>query len=135
MLSTQFKQLVKKYTTKRQIANSVIAIIGYILSPLSWWNDMFVNVPLAYAFSWIFTVLDQRLFLPAFVLGYWLSNLLGFILLHHGAAGLVEHRKSSMTLRHTIIVTIIYTLIIVVLAWLGWIPSPDELAQEMNKHI
>ena len=112
---------------KRRVFDSVLATVGYILSPLSWWNDMVVNVPIAYAFSYPFSLIDPRLFLPAFVLGYWLSNLLGFILLHRGVRGLVSKQKPVMSLRYSVIVALVYTMAIVLLVWLGWIPAPGEL--------
>ena len=67
---------------KSRYYTGIVAIIGYLLSPLSWWNDVFVNVPLAYLFALPFSLIYEALYLPAFLLGYWLSNLLGFLLLH-----------------------------------------------------
>ena len=32
----------------RKIKGGVVAMIGFLLSPLSWWNDAFVNIPIAY---------------------------------------------------------------------------------------
>ncbi|MGD8593158.1 MAG: hypothetical protein PVF82_10025 [Gammaproteobacteria bacterium] len=113
--------------TKRRVFDSLLATIGYILSPLSWWNDLFVNVPLSYAFSYPFTLIDPRLFLPTFILGYWLSNWLGFVLLHRGVAGLLAKDKSSLGLRGSLVVAIVYTIVIAVLVWLEWIPVPTEL--------
>ena len=113
--------------TKRRVFDSLLATIGYILSPLSWWNDLFVNVPLSYAFSYPFTLIDESLFLPTFILGYWLSNWLGFILLHRGVTGLLAKGKPSMGLRGGIVVAIVYTVVIAVLVWLEWIPVPTEL--------
>jgi hypothetical protein len=74
----------------------VIAAIGFVLSPLSWWNDVVVNVPLAYLFAWPFSAWDERLYVPAFVLGYWLTNIAGLVLLHKGIAGAVSDRKTSL---------------------------------------
>jgi hypothetical protein len=113
--------------TNRRIFDSLLATIGYILSPLSWWNDLFVNVPLSYAFSYPFTLIDQSLFLPAFILGYWLSNLLGFLLLHRGVAGLLAKDRPTMGFRNSIVVALVYTVVIVVMVWLEWIPVPTEL--------
>lgn len=87
---------------------------------------MVVNVPLSYAFSYPFALVDQRLFLPAFILGYWLSNLLGFLMLHRGAAGLLSRQRPSMGLRYSVLVALVYTLVIVLLVWLDWIPVPTE---------
>jgi len=57
--------------------DAVVFALGFILSPLSWWNDLVVNVPLAYILSYPFTILDQSFFLSAFILAYWFTNLLG----------------------------------------------------------
>ena len=35
----------------RKMSGGVMAFIGFMLSPLSWWNDLFVNVPLAVGFG------------------------------------------------------------------------------------
>ena len=52
--------------------------VGYILSPLSFWNDAFVNIPIASCdwptFSGPFS---RKSFLPGMIFGYWLSNILG----------------------------------------------------------
>ena len=54
--------------------NSWAAFIGFMLSPLSWWNDLFVNVPLALAFAWLVSLFWPAVFTASFVLGYWLRN-------------------------------------------------------------
>ena len=38
---------------KRKVSGSILAVIGFMLSPLSWWNDAFVNFPLALGFAWL----------------------------------------------------------------------------------
>ena len=122
---TRETQTLRK--TKHRVFDTLLATIGYILSPLSWWNDLFVNVPLSYAFSYPFTLIQESLFLPTFILGYWLSNWLGFILLHRGVAGLLAKEKFTMSWRKSIVVAIVYTLLIAMLVWLEWIPIPTEL--------
>ena len=61
-----------------------IGFIGFMLSPLSWWNDLFVNVPLALAFAWLVSLIYRPAFEIAWVVGYWLTNVLGFVLMHKG---------------------------------------------------
>ncbi len=34
---------------KRKVAGGLLAVLGFILLPLSWWNEAFVNLPLALA--------------------------------------------------------------------------------------
>ena len=46
-----------------------------MLSPLSWWNDLFVNVPLALAFAWIVSFFYKPAFEICVIVGYWLSNI------------------------------------------------------------
>jgi hypothetical protein len=121
------KDTFPRSKTKRRVFDSILATVGYILSPLSWWNDLFVNVPLSYAFSYPFTLISEKLFLPTFILGYWFSNLLGFLLLHRGVAGLLASDKPSMGIRSSIIVALVYTIIIALIVWLGWLPAPSEL--------
>lgn len=110
----------------------IMVIVGYLLSPLSWWNDAVVNVPLAYVFSIPFTLLSERLFIPAFTIGYLATNLAGFVLLHKGVSRLVHRRPVAWNFRGNFIVTLIYTGVIALLAWVGWIPAADELLNKLN---
>ncbi|MCI0506117.1 MAG: hypothetical protein L0Z73_08385 [Gammaproteobacteria bacterium] len=112
---------------RRYMSGSLWVTIGYILSPLSWWNDMVINVPLAYVFSIPFAYFDERLFLPAFVTGYWLTNLLGFILMHKGVAGFLNKQGRKTRLWIHLAVASLYTLLILLLVWLEWIPMPAPL--------
>lgn len=109
----------------RRSRHGLLAILGFILSPLSWWNDLIVNVPLAYLFSWPFALIDEALFLPAFILGYWLTNISGLILLHRGAAVLIQPDKAWSPLQD-VVISILYTTLIGAAVWLGWLPSPTS---------
>ncbi|HXP63017.1 MAG TPA: hypothetical protein VN829_21130, partial [Dongiaceae bacterium] len=69
---------------KRKITGGVLAVVGYMLSPLSWWNDLWVNVPLALVFAWTVSLFYRPAFKPCLVIGYWLTNVAGFVLMHKG---------------------------------------------------
>lgn len=69
---------------RRKISGGLIGIVGYILSPLSWWNDAFINIPLAYVCGWLASLVYRQAFLPVFVISYWMTNVAGFMLLHKG---------------------------------------------------
>lgn len=103
------------------------AIVGYILSPLSWWNDLFVNVPLAYLFALPFSLLSEQLYLPTFVLGYWLSNVLGLLMLQQGGMALLKKRHRAVSWKGLLISTTLYTALIVILVMSGVLPSANEL--------
>jgi len=111
-----------KMALKRKITGGVLAVIGYILSPLSWWNDMFVNVPLALVFAWIVSAFFKPAFSAALVVGYWLTNVLGFVLMHKGAQQMISGEKQTYSRRELVkdvIISLLYTLLIVVLIKLG----------------
>jgi hypothetical protein len=103
---------------KRKIAGGFLASIGYLLSPLSWWNDLFVNVPLAVAFAWIVSLFYKPAFMPAAVLGYWLTNILGFVLLHKGAQQIASEKQTPYSRRdllRDIFISLAYTALIILL--------------------
>jgi len=107
---------------KRRVVGSVVALVGYMLSPLSWWNDLFVNVPLALVFAWVVSLFYKPAFTSSLVLGYWLTNVLGFILLHKGTqqALLTEPGKySRRDLLRDVGISLVYTVVIVALVKFG----------------
>ena len=63
----------------------MLGLIGYMLSPLSWWNDLFVNVPLAAGLAWVVAWFYPPAFQAAAVVAYWMTNVLGLVLMHKGA--------------------------------------------------
>jgi hypothetical protein len=107
---------------KRKATGSLLAAIGYLLSPLSWWNDMFVNVPLALVFAWGVSALYKPAFTAALVLGYWLTNVAGFVLMHKGIHQLLadtERTETRRELKKDLLISLLYTLLIVALVKMG----------------
>jgi len=111
---------------RRKLSGSLLAFVGFVLSPLSWWNDAFVNLPLALVFAWLVSWpfspdWQSAVFQTAVVLGYWLTNLAGFILLHKGASQLLEREGQAARPNWTrdLLVSVGYTALIVLLIKLG----------------
>ena len=107
---------------KRKVTGGVLALVGYMLSPLSWWNDLFVNVPLALAFAWVISTFYKPAFAVSLVIGYWLTNVLGFILMHKGAQQMlpgVPKLYSRRELAKDVGISLAYTLLIVALVQFG----------------
>lgn len=107
---------------KRKTIGSITAFVGYMLSPLSWWNDLFVNVPLALAFAWLISLFSKRAFMPSLIVGYWLTNVVGFILLHKGAQQILSRQPkpySRRDLAKDVAISLVYTVVIVVLVQFG----------------
>ena len=83
--------------------------------------------PLSYLLSWPFSVIDERLFLPAFIVTYWLSNLLGLLMMHWGGQRLLHNNRYRLTMKNSLLVSVAYTLIILMFTWQGWLASPARL--------
>lgn len=66
----------------RYLLRGIVFLVGYILSPLSWWNDLLVNIPLAYGFAELFSLLLGRTWFPVlFAIGYNITNITGILLM------------------------------------------------------
>lgn len=104
----------------RIIKGTILGTVGYVLSPLSWWNDAFVNIPLAYSAAWLIGLLYRPAFGTAFIAGYWLTNLAGFFLMHKGVCNLVkEDCTNRMYLKKNLLkdlsAALLYTALMVAL--------------------
>lgn len=115
----------------KRIRHGAIATIGYLLSPLSWWNDLFINIPIAFAFGTLIGLVSKNLFFPAMIAGYWITNLAGFLLLHYGVNGLTnrETQWNQANLRQTFLWTLAYTLLAAALVHYQVIRFPTEYFQ------
>ncbi len=101
-----------------------MGIVGYILSPLSWWNDAFVNIPIAYVCGWLASLAHEQAFLPVFVISYWITNIAGFVLLHKGVEMIArkEGKKNPYSRREflkDIALSLGYTALIILLVKLN----------------
>jgi len=69
-------------------------------------------------------------FLPAMVIGYWITNILGFVLMHRGIKEIVSKKTDTGYSRGDMIkdltVSIVYTVIVVVLVAAGFLKLPAE---------
>src|SRR5436305_4242400 len=104
---------------RRKVHGGLLGFIGFMLSPLSWWNDAFVNLPLALGFGWLAALIYKPAFRPAVLFGYWLTNILGLVLLHKGAEkvarGELARPYTSKTLARDLALSVVYTVLIVLL--------------------
>jgi hypothetical protein len=104
--------------TKRRVWGSFLGFVGFLLSPLSWWNDAFINLPLAIAFGWLISLAYKPAFEVAVVVGYWLTNVAGFVLMQKGGAKLVRKEDGKYSMKsflRDVGISLAYTFLIVVL--------------------
>src|SRR5262245_57686275 len=109
---------------KRKATGGFLGFVGFMLSPLSWWNDLFVNIPLATGFGWLIALVYRPAFEPAGIVGYWLTNVLGFVLMQKGTQRILSDqpsRYSRKDLLRDLGLSLAYTCLIIALLKLGWI--------------
>ena len=103
----------------RKLYGGVLGTIGFLLSPLSWWNDLFINFPIAYACACAANFIYKGSFLGAFIVSYWLTNVLGFVLLQKGLQkmmkdGREKKKYSGKDFLRDVLLSLVYTLLILI---------------------
>lgn len=90
------------------ILRATILYIGWLLSPFTWWNDAFVNIPISYIAANIIYYLTGIKFYLLVIGFYWATNLIGILLMYIGGRGIVVN---SMHKLRSIIIIVIYVAI------------------------
>ena len=77
-------------------------------------------MPLAYIFAWLVSIFYRQLFGPGFVVGYWLTNIIGLVMMHKGICQMVSEKycepaNRRKRLLHDLLISIGYTGIIILL--------------------
>ncbi|SRR5579883_1497419 len=112
----------------KKLRGGFFLVLGYLLSPLCWWNDLLFNLPIAYFFGYLCSLLSPKLLLPCTIIGYWLSNIVGIILMQVGAVDIFQNQPKKGTLKQELITgfisSTIYTLIILALVQFKILDTP-----------
>jgi len=99
---------------------NTIFFIGWLLSPLTFWNDAFVNIPLSYICANIFIRFFPRNFVYAVVIFYWLSNFIGLFMMYASGKYMFKSGKDIVKELVLLISTIvIYSSILIMLGKAG----------------
>ena len=116
---------------RRLARGGVLAAIGYILSPLSWWNDLVVNIPIAYLAASLAALMYPGSFTAVFAAAYLATNILGFLLMHWGAEDLAGRRLGGeKRLLYYLVVSAAYTALVVLLAETGIVKPIRDLIRD-----
>lgn len=118
----------------RRLWGGSLVVVGYLLSPLCWWNDLVINLPLALGFGYLVSRPFPGTLVPMTGLGYWLTNVVGFVLMQQGAVTALQKEgqsSSGHSLRNGLITSTVYTLAIVVLLQLHILDVPDFLTGDL----
>ncbi len=104
-------------------------VMGYLLSPLCWWNDLFFNLPVAYGFGVICSWISADLLIPGSIAGYWLSNIAGILLMQAGAGDMLQKRAKERDRKKEILsglfTSTAFTAIVLVLIHLNILDTPN----------
>lgn len=123
------------WLTPKRLRGSLLFIVGYLLSPLCWWNDLIFNLPVAYGFGYLCSLVSTDWLFPGLIAGYWLSNVVGFVLMQFGAVDAIKKdskpRNPQKELLMGVVSSTIYTLGILVLVQFHVIDAASLLPTEL----
>jgi hypothetical protein len=114
----------------KKLRGGALMGIGYMLSPLSWWNDLFFNLPIALVLGYGVTWIDPNWFFPGTIVGYWVSNVLGIVMMQFGAVDMFLAEDKRNTKRDLLIGlggATLYSLIVSALVYFHVLEIPDFL--------
>ncbi len=112
----------------KKLRGGLFFIIGYLLSPLCWWNDLFFNLPVAYGFGYVCSLLSPSLLMPCSIVGYWISNIAGILLMQAGAIDVLQNQPQERNLKKELLTGLVsstvYTLLILALIQFKILDTP-----------
>jgi len=98
----------------------IIFFIGWVLSPFTPWNDIFVNIPIAYFFSNIAVKIFSLDFFIYVVVFYWLSNIIGIAVMVISGRGIIKSGSNVFKEFLKIFAAMVaYTILLIVLNSMG----------------
>ncbi len=127
-LPDRLRALLGEERTPARLRGLLLLGLGWLLSPLCWWNDLVINLPLAWGFARLLQLWRPEWFGPGLVIGYWLSNVVGILLMQSGALTALRREPGSADpfreLATGLLTSTLYTLVVVLLVNRGVIASP-----------
>ena len=117
-----------------QIRVLLLLAVGWLLSPLCWWNDLVINLPLAYGLGVVVKQWKPEWFTGGLIAGYWLSNVVGIVLMQTSALDVFQDpeqpRRWRRDLLWGLVTSTVYTAVVFLLVHLGWIHTPIPTLNE-----
>ncbi|GAB4278580.1 MAG: hypothetical protein Fur0025_05180 [Oscillatoriaceae cyanobacterium] len=123
----------------KKLRGGVLFVLGYLLSPLSWWNDLVFNLPLAYLFGYICSWVNRDWLLPGAIAGYWFSNIAGILLMQAGIIDTFQDNSQERNPKKELLTGLAsataYTVLIVTLIQLKILENPELLLSKALTNI
>lgn len=141
-LSTWFRSLSRlswSHLSWKKVWGCLLFAVGWLLSPLCWWNDLIINLPVAYGFGYLCHWIAADWALPGTIVGYWLSNLLGILLMQVGAIAVfqapAQERNLKQELFFGVVSSSLFTAVILLLIHFQILELPTLFASEGVVHV
>jgi hypothetical protein len=131
----------RKQSVLKNLRGGFLIVLGYLLSPLCWWNDLVFNLPVAYGFGYLCSLISRDWLIPGAIAGYWLSNVVGILLMQAGAIevfqGEARERNFKKELLSGVVTSTVYTFFILALVQFKVLDSllPAELLSKLSSLI
>ncbi|MBD2493950.1 hypothetical protein [Nostoc sp. FACHB-280] len=117
----------------KKLRGGFLLVLGYLLSPLCWWNDIVFNLPIAYFFGYLCSLFSPKLLIPCAIVGYWLSNVVGILLMQYGSKDIFQKNSQERNLKKELlsglVSSTIYTIVIILLIQLKILEAPVLFAK------
>jgi len=98
------------------LIKNAVFFIGWMLSPLTFWNDVFVNIPISYLCASLAIRFIKADFLFLVLIFYWLSNGFGILLMYSSGKSIMQDKSNRLQALVTLLITVvIYSVIIIIL--------------------
>lgn len=92
----------------------MLFFIGWLLSPFTWWNDAFINIPISYILANIIFYITHLPFSLLLVGSYLFTNILGLVFMFFGAVPLVSvPNNKTKTVTAAVIAVVVYSALII----------------------
>jgi hypothetical protein len=100
----------------RKFQVGFLFFVGWLLSPFTWWNDAFINIPLSYILASLIFYVIPLPFKWLVIVIYWFTNLVGLFFMYAGGRPFIMSSKNRiMTVTGLILALLAYSAIMLYL--------------------
>ena len=104
----------------KNFINRLVFFVGWVLSPFTFWNDAFVNIPLSYIAANLLLRIAHMSFVTAMLVCYWVSNVLGLAMMYASGRGLIKNGKDlARELAKLLLTMLLYSIVLILLERAG----------------
>lgn len=103
-----------------EVLKGFVFFIGWVLSPFTWWNDIFINVPLSYIIANILFGISHFQFGELMIASYWFTNVIGLFFMYFGGRSIISSSKKKVQATLAMVTALlIYSAIMIYLSKQG----------------